>query len=130
MVFLFWGVFVQPEEMHNYSSGKMPFFISKLQSIFNYDYIKNFEPLVLQGEFSSDATHVYFYVGTFIKGSFHAFKRIFSLHVFLEFLAFFAFLLSLTCLILKFVSPSFTDIFEPLPSKEVIKFSSKELTGL
>lgn len=128
-VFLIWGVFVQPEEMHNYSSGTMPFFISKLQLISNYDYIKIFEPLVLQGEFSSDAAHVYFHVGTCIRGSFHAFKRIFSLYVFLEFLASFAFLLSLTGVILKFVLPSFTDIFEPLPSKEVMEFSSKELTG-
>lgn len=124
-----WSKLAQPEEMHNYSSGTMPFFISKLQLISNYEYVKVFEPLVLQGEFNSDTRQVLFHVGTYIRGLFHAFKRIFSLHIFLEFLASFAFLLSLTGVVLKFVLPSFTDFFEPLPSKEVMEFSSKELTG-
>lgn len=136
LVFLMvWGKVANNAEQHNYSSGRIPFFLSSLLEsapLSKYDYIRVFEPLVIEGQLSSasDGLPIIFSIGKSFQGSFYNFFRIISINILLELLASVAFILSLTGVILKFLLPP---ISEPTrstaPSSEVVEFFSKELTG-
>lgn len=133
IIFLFiWSYTTDLSEQHNYSSGKIPFFLSPLLSsapFAKYGIFKVYEPLVLEGKLTSDDLPILFRIGSSIQGSFYKFIRVISINILLEFLASIAFILSLTGVILKFLLPPVSEPTETPATTEVMQFFSKELTG-
>ena len=129
-----WSLLTNPAEKHNYSAGRIPFFLSSLSltlpSLSRHETIKIFEPLVLEGQMTPFNTFpVSFQVGHCIQGSFYKFLRLLNVTIVLEFIASIAFILSLTGVILKFLLPPVSAITETHDVTESMQFSSKELTG-
>lgn len=138
-----WGYFSDENQRHIYSSGKLPFFFSKLAStaqiLSNYSYINLYEPIVIQGFRVANPNKqitlnkdIQFSIGPSILGTCYNFIRIMTFNVLLELVASIAFILSLTGVILKFMLPPPSERQEEVheeKSGETVKFSSKDLVG-
>lgn len=127
-----WSFFTNPAEQHNYSAGRVPFFLSSttLSSLSSHETIKVFEPLVLEGLMTPfNKVPISFQLGHSIQGSFYKFIRLLNVTIVFEFIASIAFILSLTGVILKFLLPPVSEITETHDATESMLFSSKELTG-
>lgn len=129
-----WNQASDVNSQRTYSYGRLPFFLSPILSssvLSKYNYIKVFEPLTIEGEFSGNKSGlpVLFHIGRSIQGSFYNFARIISVTILLELIASIAFILSLTGVILKFLLLPVSEPTEATSNNEVVQFFSKELTG-